>query len=77
MLDVRPNIAGAVGFPYSCLDVVQFIPPEALRLIFADCEVSTALRARHFAPAKSKWYKGGSSGIATWVGADWVNAFNA
>jgi hypothetical protein len=40
MLDVRPSAGGAVGFPYSCLDMVQFIPPETLRLIFADCEVS-------------------------------------
>jgi len=40
MLDVRPSAGGAVGFPYSCLDMVQFIPPATLRLVFADCEVS-------------------------------------
>jgi len=40
MLDVRPSAGDAVGFPYSCLDMVQFLPPASLRLVFADCEVS-------------------------------------
>jgi hypothetical protein len=39
MLDIRPTGGGAIALPYSCLEMVQFIPPTRLMLAFADCEI--------------------------------------